>query len=43
VLEAISFAKRDASEAGSNTGYDDAMHVTHDDENNIVYWEEAKA
>ena len=40
VLEAISFAKRDASEAGVNTGYDDALHVTHDDENIIVYWEE---
>ena len=42
VMEAISFAKRDASAAGKDTSYDDAMHVTHDDENIIVYWDEAK-
>jgi len=42
VQEAIAFAKRDASEAGINTMYDDAMHVTHDDENIIVYWEGVK-
>lgn len=42
VLEAIDFAKRDAAAAGIKTSYDDAMHVTHDDDNIIVYWEEAK-
>lgn len=40
VQEAIMFAKRDAQAAGKDTSYDDAMHVTHDDENIIVYWEE---
>jgi hypothetical protein len=39
LLEAIQFAKRDAAEAGKDTSYDDAMHVTHDDDNLIVYWE----
>jgi hypothetical protein len=42
VMEAISFAKRDAADAGKDTSYDDAMHVTHDDENIIVYWEVTK-
>ncbi|MBT2537219.1 hypothetical protein [Arthrobacter sp. ISL-69] len=42
VQEAIMFAKRDASDAGKDTSYDDAMHVTHDDDNIIVYWEEVK-
>jgi hypothetical protein len=42
LLEAIQFAKRDAVEAGKDTSYDDAMHVTHDDENIIVYWEVTK-
>ena len=42
VQEAILFAKRDAQEAGKDTTYTDAMYVTHDDENIIVYWEEAK-
>jgi len=43
VQEAIMFAKRDAQAAGKDTSYDDAMHVTHDDDHIIVYWEEAKA
>lgn len=42
VMEAIVFAKRDATEAGIDISYDDAMTVTHDDENIIVYWEESK-
>lgn len=41
VQEAIMFAKRDAQAAGIDTSYDDAMHVTHDDDHIIVYWEEA--
>lgn len=40
VQEAIMFAKRDAQAAGKDTSYDDAMHVTHDDDHIIVYWEE---
>lgn len=39
VLEAISFAKRDAAQEGKDVSYDDALTVTHDDENIIVYWE----
>lgn len=42
VMEAVSFAKRDATEAGKDTSYDDALMVTHDDENIIVYWEDVK-
>lgn len=42
VLEAVAFAKRDATEAGKDTSYDDALTVTHDDDNIIVYWEEVK-
>jgi len=42
IMEAITFAKRDAAEAGVNTSYDDSLHVTHDDENIIVYWETAR-
>jgi hypothetical protein len=43
VLEAIAFAKRDAIQAGVDTTYDDALTVTHDDENIIVYWEERES
>ena len=39
VQEAILFAKRDAEAAGKDVSYDDALHVTHDDDNIIVYWE----
>jgi hypothetical protein len=42
VLEAIDFAKRDAVDGGVNISYDDALHVTHDDENIIVFWEVTK-
>ncbi|MDQ0241194.1 hypothetical protein [Arthrobacter bambusae] len=40
VLEAIDFARRDAGAAGVKIEHDDAMHVTHNDDNIIVYWEE---
>jgi hypothetical protein len=39
LLEAIQFAKRDAAEAGKDTSYDDSLHVTHDGDNLIVFWE----
>jgi len=42
VLEAISIAKRDASAAGKDVSYDDALTVTHNDENIVIYWEEVK-
>ena len=42
VIEAIQFAKRDAEQAGKDTSYDDALTITHDDDNIIVYWEEEK-
>jgi hypothetical protein len=41
VQEAILFAKRDAEAEGVDVSYDDAMHVTHDDDNIIIYWEES--
>jgi len=41
VQEAIMFAKRDAQAAGIDTSYDDAMHVTHDEEHISVFWEES--
>jgi len=40
VQEALLFAKRDAAAAGQDTSYDDALWVTHNDDNIIVYWEE---
>lgn len=42
VREAMAFAERDMKAAGKDTRYDDAAHVTHDDDNIIVYWEECQ-
>lgn len=42
VQEAILFAKRDATDAGKDTSYDDTLWVTHNDDHIIVYWEEVK-
>lgn len=39
VVEAIATAKRDAADGGVKVNFDDALMVTHDDENIIVYWE----
>lgn len=41
VREAMQFAIRDKDAAGLQTSSDDALMVTHDDENIIVFWEEA--
>ncbi|TQJ60496.1 hypothetical protein FBY30_2764 [Arthrobacter sp. SLBN-83] len=43
VEDAILWAKRDAQAAHVDTSYSDALHVTHDDDNIIVYWEQEVA